>query len=165
MTPAQLQRLALRVAKLRGKAKHEHALVLADALDAAGVPEGAPVLTGRFLPRTAIVYDVDAWGNADEGWETNEERFRERVRLRLPEALANVRWYRNKIVQGSPIGRGHGALFTHPVLVEETIRRYARRHLLAPKVRFQVYDANGLYEIHEARTGEPLYAIHVEEDG
>ena len=34
--PPSLQRMALRVAKLRGRAKHEHAMVLADAMDQMG---------------------------------------------------------------------------------------------------------------------------------
>lgn len=47
--PPALQRMALRVAKLSGRAKHEHAMVLADAMDEAGWRE-ASIPTGRRGP-------------------------------------------------------------------------------------------------------------------
>lgn len=80
---ARIKRMALRVAKLRGRSKHEHILVLADMVEEAGWPKDHFIPTGRRgPPETWDVSSLDVWGNAEDGFEVNQQ-FRAGI-LRVP---------------------------------------------------------------------------------
>ena len=171
--PPALQRMALRVAKLRGRAKHEHAMVLADAMDEAGWRETS-IPTGRRGPVEAYrVISLDAWGNEEDGWEINNWHPAGTIRVRPIELLHNIRVYRDKYVAGqrtTPANFGRREVpLTHLIstsyLATPVLRAVLARDWLKQGVRFNVEYAGGddLLEVTARKTGEPIYQLELEE--
>ena len=96
---AQIKRMALRVAKLRGKSRREQALVLADLMEEAGWPRDKnKVPTGRRGRSLRLqVYGLDVWGNAEDGYDINERYSMGRISLPVREYLYNVEHYRDHL--------------------------------------------------------------------
>lgn len=170
LPPADLQRMALRVAKVRGRAKHEHALVLADAMDQADW-KGDRIWTGRRGPVERFrVISLEAWGNRKDGWDVNSWHTAGRMAVRPLEMLYNVRRYRDRYLAGqrtTPANYGQSEVpLTHIIRTSydsgPVIRATLARDWLKPGVRFSVNDyggMDGLLEVTHARTHEPLYNL------
>ena len=166
--PPALQRMALRVAKLRGRSKHEHALVLADAMDEAGWKDASIPTGRRGPPELYWIRSVDAWGNEEDGWEINDWRDAGELIVRPIELLHNVRVYRDEYVTGqrttpADFGRRQVPL-THLISTSyfagPVIRKEIAKHWLKPGVRFVLENiGDGFYEVSVSKTGEPLYQL------
>ena len=167
---AQIQRAALRVAKLRGKSKHTHALVLADMMEVADYPKMTPggwreeVPTGRTsFSQPWIVYALDVWGNADDGFEVNDRSRVGAFRLPLREALFGVTKYRDTFLGKSPGMASLASLYVRQELDGDRLFRnfkseYLKPHVKADQVSFDYVD-DGFIEVHSTEDGEPLYSI------
>lgn len=162
--------MALRVAKVRGRAKHEHALVLADAMDQVNW-KGDRIWTGRrgSVQRFRVI-SLDAWGNRRDGWEINEWHTAGRLAIQPLEMLHNVRAYRDKYLRGqrtTPADYGQRQVpLTHLISLSydpyPVIRAAISRNWLKPGVRFSVMEygaMDDMIEISHAKTGEPLYNL------
>lgn len=158
---ARIQRMALRVAKLRGRSKHEHILVLADMIEEADWPKAKNhIPTGRKgPPETWNVSSLDVWGNAEDGFEVNARFDAGTLRLPTHEYLYNVLWYRNRFVKGEPTYRGIGSSYSHDD--SDFWRRFKRQYLKSTVKRSQItFDSSsGDFIEVSAKDGEPLYIL------
>ena len=158
LPPPHLMRMALRVAKIRGRSKLQHALVLADAMDEAGWPHD-DIPTGRRGRERFRVFALNVWGNARDGYEVNN-RYRTSTVISVPteEKLHNVRWSRD-ILRTRPdlhvTGRSLWSRYEHvPGALERALRREAG--VSAPIV---LVDEGELIEV-STRRGRPF--LHLE---
>lgn len=168
---ARIKRMALRVAKLRGHSKHEHILVLADMVEEAGWPKDGYIPTGRKgPPETWDVASLDVWGNADDGFEVNQQ-FRAGI-LRVPtyEHLYNVLWYRNRVVGGQPLrfeaGQRMGISSGYYHDDDDFWRRFKAKYLKSTVKRKEItFDSSSgdFIEVNAAKDGEPLYILEMRE--
>lgn len=161
LPPAYLMRMALRVAKIRGRSKLQHALVLADAMDEAGW-QSASIPTGRRGRERYRVIALDVWGNARDGYEINN-RYRTTTAISVPteELLHNVRWYRDalrnsKLHPNLPTGRSLWSNYAH---VPGAFRRALRRYGVIGAL--QIEDLDGLIAV-SSRRGRPI--LHLERE-
>lgn len=169
-TPEQIQRMALRVAKLRGRSRHEHALVLADAMEEVGWPSYPNVVpTGRAgRPEVWDVQTLDVWGNAEDGWEINNWYRAGEVRIPTKEFVYNVKAYANEYAKGyRETGQGRPLLRTISVdhvhdegTFERIIRkRFFRSNISKRTLRFDSA-AEDWVEVSRVRDGKPLLHLH-----
>ena len=166
---AQIQRAALRVAKLRGKSKHVHALVLADMMEVADYPKLSPggwrdgVPTGRTsFSQPWIVWALDVWGNEDDGYEINDRSRAGRFRMPLREILYGVPQYRDTFL-GSPEKASLASLYLrNEIDVDRQFRTFKSEYLKPNVKKRQVsfdYVDDGFIEVHSTKDGEPIYHI------
>lgn len=162
---ARLSRQALRVVKLRGRSKREHALVLADMLEEIGFWHSIP--TGRRLPPVTFnVYSLDVWGNHHDGYEVNERyRSGKPIRLRPYEMMTNIRPYAREIAAAAQQRRPVASIaqsWLNPTAYVNTneLRKILRRDYVG--VPFHIRPMGDDYEIVRSGSGKPL--LHIEED-
>ena len=163
LPPPHLMRMALRVAKIRGKAKLQHALVLADAMDEAGWP-GDSIPTGRKGPADRYrVIDLDVWGNARDGYEIND-RYRTSIEIAVPteERLHGVRWYREALGRGNLLRASAHSIYSVFDHVPGALKRALRRAVVDLPAGIEIV-GSGWEELIEVTTrrGRPL--LHLEE--
>ena len=157
---ARIERLALRVAKTRGRARHETALVLADLVEEAGYPTPNRIATGRRGPPQKFnVFLLDAWGNAADGYEVNNRFLNGEIRVPQREYVFNVTNYRDKIRTGFVRADAQPLLRTiwidHRYTTEDLRRALSRANY---RVKHAVIDdlGDGMIEITSKVRGKPL---------
>lgn len=159
---ARIQRMALRVAKLRGHAKHEHILVLADMMEETGWPQNPNIVpTGRRgRPQRWGVYNLDVWGNAKDGFEINEQYPAGTIRFPTREYVYNVQWYRDNFSKCLSTPRAVTVGYT---LEEDDIWKYFKQEYLMPAVKRKQITIDIPYgdiiEISSSKNGKPLFTI------
>lgn len=170
VTPQQIQRMALRVAKLRGQARHKAAMVLADAAEGAGWPENPNIIpTGRRgRPETWRVLSLDVWGNPRDGFEVNNAFTAGTIRVATEETLWNVRSYRDSYKKGfrewgsyhQPLLR---AISTSWDVESDALWRALKRDYFAAATerRHIEFDnqGDGRIDVSLARNGKPLLTL------
>ena len=157
---AQIERLALRVAKTRGRARHEAALVLADLVEEAGYPTPNRIATGRRGPPQRFrVYTLDVWGNEEDGYEINERFRHSDILVPQYEHVYNVSSYRDQIRRGltstpgsQPILR---TIFTARTYSHDNVLRTLLDPVLVPNHSVEDMGGDDL-EIVQRRDGKPV---------
>jgi hypothetical protein len=159
--------MALRVAKLRGRSKHEHALVLADLVEEVGWPTSSRIPTGRRGPPVVFnVQSLDVWGNEDDGYEINNWFDAGTLKVPTRETISNVLAYRNAVAKRLSTSR---AVDVRYHVDDEDLYRYLKRGYLKPHVRRkQIYiehllGDDDVVEIQDAKTDEPLFQLRMRE--
>lgn len=161
--PPALERMALRVAKIRGRSKLLHMLVLADAMDEAGW-QGSSIPTGRRGRERFDVHSLDVWGNHEDGYEINNW-FNEGV-LTVPtiEVLHNVRSARDAFMKTQDPHATRvmiASLFSSYHRIPGALERVLRRNWLASGVRrFTIDDMGGIGTLEVSVGGKPV--LHLE---
>lgn len=173
---AQIQRAALRVAKLRGKSKHDHALVLADMMEEANWPKDRNIVpTGRRgKPERWEIRDLDVWGNAEDGYEVNNEFRAGTIRIPTEEVLYNVKSYTDNFLAGyratgSPSSVYGGAPLLRLISVDSHWRykdslwralkkRYPK--LSSKKFELDSWSSEGFYALQSRKDGKPALFLY-----
>lgn len=169
-SPIVVQRLALRFVKLRGRAKHEAAMQLADAMEKTGWPDKKnEVPTGRRGP--AQVWDVhslDVWGNRREGFEVNNEFRIGTIRLTTQEVVQGIKSYaeayragHREMANGWPLMR---LVYVNHETDEGALWRALKQEYLAAHVKRRHieidWQGESFISVRYARTGKPLYHLY-----
>ena len=141
--PAALERMALRVAKLRGRSKLQHALVLADAMDEAGWI-GNTIPTGRRLRQFYDVIALDVWGNYEDGYTINDERRVGGLIVPVDETLSNVRHVRDAFL-GTKDPRAVNLLYHGREPLTLALERAVHREWLAGGVHLDDVEIIDIY--------------------
>lgn len=157
-----LMRMALRVAKLRGRSKVQHALVLADAMEEEGWREG-DVPTGRKGRERFLVHEIDAQG-------VGTSALRGTITVPTEEWLSNVRWFRDRTVSAlRKADPGHGlppnasSLYAHFHVNVDVLRRLLKRDWVNRPIVVQD-DGNGNYDVYTRRGRYLLWLEREESD-
>ena len=161
-----LHRLALSAARLRGRARHEVLLRLADELDALGWRAGR-VATGRSgPPQIWRIQSLDVWGNRREGYEINRTFNEGEIRLPSREYLYNAQSYARNYrdgyrsdTSGHPLIR---LVFTDGAADEGALERAVRQRFLAPGARVTFNNTgDGFIEVARRPDGMPVLHLHL----
>ena len=141
--PAALERMALRVAKLRGRSKLQHALVLADAMDEVGWT-GNTIPTGRRLRQFYDVIALDVRGDYENGYTIDDERRVGGLIIPINETLSNVRHVRDAFL-GTQDPRAANLLYRSHAPLTLALERAVQREWLAGGVHLDDVEVVDLY--------------------
>lgn len=181
-TIQRIQRLALRVAKTRGAARHRAACELHDAQSASGLPEhdyfqgrvsvygpkSESVPTGRRGPPAVwTVRSLDVWGNEEDGFEVNDSHRVGTIRIPTREVVHNAWGYCKSFRAGSRTYGGNQPLLRMIFVGTETdaddedlwraMKPFFRPRLPRSRISFDSGGMEDYVEVNDARTGKPLY--------
>lgn len=163
---ALIQRMALSIAKLRGRAKHQRTLVLADLLEESGWKD-SHVPTGRKGPvEEWNVYTLDVWGNRRDGYEINERWRAGTIRFPTREYLSNVIWYRDAFLKHRQgiLGPPRNATVRADYEVLPQIRwRLFKKQFFQPFVKSSQIEFDNstgdFIEVNLKKSGKPLFQL------
>jgi len=145
--------------------RHERSAiaVLADAVEEAGWPEDPSAIpTGRFKREVWDVWNLDVWGNDEEGFDINDRRRVGSISIPVRELVTGTDLHRHQMTKRAAFPKRTLHVVYMPVDESELWRRFQRKYL-APGIGLErvVWDhMNADYiEVGDKRTGQPLYHL------